>query len=36
MIAAELAQARQQFDVTKQPARIFAELRHQTLETWSR
>jgi Transposase DDE domain group 1 len=36
MIADELDQARQQFEATKQPARIFAELRYQTLETWSR
>lgn len=36
MIADELEQARQQFEATKQPARIFAELRYQTLESWSR
>jgi hypothetical protein len=36
MIADELDQARQQFETTKQPARIFAELRYQTRETWSR
>jgi hypothetical protein len=36
MIAAELGQANQQFEATKQPARVFAELRYQTLETWSR
>ncbi len=36
MIADELDQARQQFEATRQPARIFAELRYQTLETWSR
>ncbi len=35
-IAAESEQARQQFEATKQPARFFAELRYQTLETWSR
>jgi hypothetical protein len=35
-ITAELEQARHQFEATKQPARIFAELRYQTLETWSR
>jgi hypothetical protein len=35
MIAAESEQARQQFEATNQPARIFAELRYQTLETWS-
>jgi hypothetical protein len=36
MIADELGQARQQFEATGQPSRIFAELRYQTLETWSR
>jgi hypothetical protein len=36
MIAAALEQARPQFEATKQPARIFAELRHRALETWSR
>ncbi len=35
-IAAESEQARQQFETTKQPARVFAELRYQTLDTWSR
>ncbi|HMB02126.1 MAG TPA: IS1380 family transposase [Isosphaeraceae bacterium] len=35
-IADEMEQARQQFEATKQAARIFAELRYQTLETWSR
>jgi hypothetical protein len=35
-IAAESEQARQQFATTKQPARVFTELRYQTLETWSR
>jgi hypothetical protein len=35
-IAAESEQARQQFESTKQPARIFSELRYQTLDTWSR
>jgi hypothetical protein len=35
-IATELAQARQQFEATKQPARVFAELRYQTQKTWSR
>jgi Transposase DDE domain group 1 len=35
-IAAESEQARQQYEATKQPARIFAELRYQTLDTWSR
>jgi hypothetical protein len=36
VIAAELDQARQEFESTKQPAREFAELSYQTLETWSR
>jgi hypothetical protein len=35
-IADELGQARQQFEATGQPARIFAEFRYRTLETWSR
>ena len=35
-IAAELDQVRGQFEATRQPARVFAELRYQTLETWSR
>jgi hypothetical protein len=35
-IADELQQARQQFEATGRPARVFAELRYQTLETWSR
>ena len=35
-IAAELDQVREQFEATRQPARAFAELRYQTLETWSR
>jgi Transposase DDE domain group 1 len=35
-IAAELDQARERFEATRQPARAFAELRYQTLETWSR
>jgi hypothetical protein len=35
-IAAELEAARQQFETTKQPARIFKELCYQTLQTWSR
>jgi hypothetical protein len=35
-IAAEAEQARQQFEATKQPARVFAELRYRTLDTWSR
>ena len=36
MIAAELERVRGQFEATRQPARAFAELRYQTLETWSR
>lgn len=35
-IAAELGQARQQFEATRRPARIFAELTYRTRETWSR
>ena len=35
-IAEELGQAKQQFEATKQPARVFKELRYQTLNTWSR
>ncbi len=35
-IAAEAELARQEFEATKQPARHFAELRYQTLKTWSR
>src|SRR4051812_13833964 len=35
-IAAELDQVRERFDSTRQPARAFAELRYQTLDTWSR
>src|SRR3954447_910560 len=35
-IAAELDQARERFEATRQPARAFAELRYQTLKTWSR
>src|SRR4051812_24729029 len=35
-IAAELEQVRERFEATKQPARAFAELRYQTLKTWSR
>jgi DDE family transposase len=35
-IAAEQEQARQEYEATKQPARVFAELRYRTLETWSR
>jgi hypothetical protein len=35
-IAGELEQARQQHEATKQPARVFAELRYRTLESWGR
>ena len=35
-IAAELAQVRERFEATEQPARTFAELRYRTLDTWSR
>jgi Transposase DDE domain group 1 len=35
-IAAELDRVRERFEATGQPAREFAELRYQTLETWSR
>ena len=36
MIAAASEQARQEFEATKEAARVFAELRYRTLETWSR
>jgi Transposase DDE domain group 1 len=36
MIAAEQEQARSEFERTKQPARVLAELRYRTLESWSR
>jgi hypothetical protein len=36
LIAEESEQARQQFEATGQPARVFTELRYQTLESWSR
>ncbi len=36
LITAESEQAKQQFETTKQPARVFKELRYQTLETWGR
>jgi hypothetical protein len=36
MIAEPMEQARQEYERTKQPARVFAELCYQTLETWSR
>jgi hypothetical protein len=35
-IAADLDRVRERFEATKQPAREFAELRYQTLDTWSR
>jgi Transposase DDE domain group 1 len=35
-IAAELEQAKQAYERTQQPARVFAEWRYQTLESWSR
>ena len=35
-IAAEQEQARQEYEATKRPTRVFAELRYRTLETWSR
>jgi hypothetical protein len=36
MIAGEQEQARQEFERTKQAARVFADLEYRTLETWSR
>jgi hypothetical protein len=36
LITDELEQARQQFETTKSPARIFVERTYQTLDTWSR
>jgi DDE family transposase len=36
MIAAEQERARQEFERTQEPARVFAELRYETLKTWSR
>lgn len=35
-IAGESEQARHQFEATGQPARVFADLRYRTLESWSR
>jgi Transposase DDE domain group 1 len=35
MIAAEQEQARLEFERTKGPARVFAELRYRTLDSWS-
>jgi Transposase DDE domain group 1 len=34
-IAAQQEQARKRYEETKQPARVFVELRYQTLKTWS-
>jgi DDE family transposase len=34
MITAEQEQARLEFERTKEPARVFAELRYQTLDSW--
>jgi len=36
MIAAEQEQARAEFELTRQPARSFADLRYRTLDSWSR
>jgi Transposase DDE domain group 1 len=36
MIAAEQEQARVEFELTKQPARSFADLRYRTLDGWGR
>ena len=36
MIAADQEQARLEFERTKEPARVFAELRYRTLTSWSR
>jgi Transposase DDE domain group 1 len=36
LITAEQEQARQEYERTKQPARVFAELRYRTLDSWSR
>jgi hypothetical protein len=36
LLAPQLTQARQEFERTQQPARVFAELRYQTLDSWSR
>jgi hypothetical protein len=35
-IADELQQAQQQYEQTKQPARVFKDLQYQTRESWSR
>jgi hypothetical protein len=36
MIAEPMEQARQQFQTTKQPARVFTDLSYQTHKSWSR
>jgi Transposase DDE domain group 1 len=36
LIADPLKQALEQFQATKQPARVFTDLEYQTLDTWSR
>jgi Transposase DDE domain group 1 len=36
LITAEQEQARLEFERTKQPARVFAELQYRTLDSWSR
>jgi Transposase DDE domain group 1 len=36
MIAGEQEQARQEFERTKQAARVFTDLRYRTLDSWSR
>jgi hypothetical protein len=36
MIAAEQEQARVEFERTKEPARVFTDLRYRTLDSWSR
>jgi hypothetical protein len=36
LLAPQMTQARQEFERTQQPARVFAELRYQTLDSWSR
>lgn len=36
LIAEPMAQASREFQATKQPVRVFAELKYKTLDTWSR
>jgi hypothetical protein len=36
LIAAEQEQARQEFERTKEPARVFADLQYRTLDSWGR